>query len=413
MKIMLGLLVGQGLIFGSLPLITRLYSTAEVGYSGTFLAAASIVGAVATFRLETLLPSASDSEATWLTTNAFRSLLAVSILSCLGFFLFQRSDIANALLFGLTVAGLGGVVLALQSATRREKLNGVAVSKASQGVGQVGIQVLAGLAGLTKVGMQAGIAAGYLLSAAVQWIALRIHRRATVKLEVPIETKRARWRQAFTLTVAGFLNIGAIWMYPLLTQFFFGSVATGHLTVAQRLVLVPAGLMVAAFAPVVVGSVGATIRAGQGTRPQLLRLIRRLAPLGLATLISTLVVPRSWVVLLLGDEWGAAKDYLAALGPAAALQVAVGPLGLILILQGRTRTQLIWDCTRTLTLLTTMTLTAIASESAVATIWAGSLTFAFFYFVYLWLILHQDSRSAVGLGKRKTRGSFVPPVGDH
>lgn len=387
---MLGLAIGQGAILFCTPLLTRAYTPAEMGFAGTFLAGASIVGTVATLRLELLIPTANDAEVRWLTGRVAISLACFGVLSATGFALFLPSQILNALLFGCAVVGLGGTALSLQLATRYRVMSGVAASKAGQGLGQAGSQVLAGALGATQIGMQLGIALGYIASAAIQTISVRL-RGTMPQYRTPLNASRLRMyrRQIGVLTSAALLNIVTVWMYPLLTQLFFGAGATGQLTVAQRLAIVPAGIAVASLLPVVVGEAGSRLRNGEGLRSLVLLWLKRLAPLGVIATLCLLAVPKGWVIHLLGVEWGSVSEYLSAMAVMVGCQIVVGPLSQLLILQGRSRVQLLWDSTRLVVLLAASCAAAALSDSPIAMLWSASIVNMLFYSAYIVLVLRR------------------------
>lgn len=390
LHIMVGLAIGQGTILLATPVLTRTYTPAAMGFAGTFLACASIVGTVATLRLELLIPTATDAEVRWLTKRVIFSLVCFGLISVFGFVAFLPSQAINALLFGCAVVGLGGTALSLQLATRYRVLTGVAASKAGQGLGQAGSQVLAGVFGATHIGMQLGIGIGYAVSATIQTISVR-YRAKVPRDRIALTSSRTRRyrRQIAVLTFAALLNIVTVWMYPLLTQLFFGAVATGQLTVSQRLAIVPAGIAVAALLPVIVGEAGLRLRNGEGLRSLVLRWLQRLAPLGIFVTVCLLLVPKNWVVYALGVEWGSVSEYLSAMALMVGSQIIVGPLSQLLVLQGRSREQLVWDATRLIVLLSVSCAAASLSGSPIAMLWSASAVNVLFYAAYIMLVLRQ------------------------
>ncbi|WP_457946038.1 hypothetical protein ACTAQI_11735 [Pseudarthrobacter sp. alpha12b] len=389
LHIFLGLAFGQGIVLVSTPLLTRLYSPYEIGVSGTFLAAASILGTVATFRFEALIPAAEGRTITWLIKCASISTGVTTSFAVLAFWFFSGFDILNALLFGVTVLGLAGVGLLMQIAARRKNLKGIPTAKALQGAGQTGIQLASGISAIASFGMQLGIAAGYILSAATQMLFLR---RADPLAPGELgwnrrPRKRQLFRQASVLVVAALINICTVWMYPLLTQAFFGVEVTGQLTVAQRIGLAPAALIVASLSPVVISRMSELIREGHSVGLEFKRWLIRLSPLGCLALIAMLMVPENWLEIVLGGDWSLSRDYLSAMGLMVAAQVVIGPFGMLLVLQGRSRHQLLWDASRLVALLGVTSATAALSQSPVAMIWAASIVLTLFYCAYAIIVL--------------------------
>ncbi len=393
-RIGLGLAVGQGLIYATLPLVTRLFSPQQMGTAGTFMAAAAIVSSVATLRLETRLPTASPAAEVWLVRRARGSLAVVSLFALVAYWVITQHGFAASVFFSSAVVGLGGTALTMQVAMRRQAFGGIPVAKAAQGLGQVVVQLATGIGGMTRTGLQAGFAAGYILSTAVQGLFLRRNSvRAQDHESIPRSASRAYWRQAALLSVAAMLNAVAIWVYPLVTSAFFETSDTGQLTVAMRVVTIPTSLVIATFAPVVISAVGSSIRSGKDAAPVIRHYAKPLSILGVATLAVSYSFPREWIESLFGDQWGDARFYLMALAPASALQMVVGPLSLVLIAQGRARTQLLWDLSRTIVLVAVMVLVAGVFSDPVLTVVAGAAVVALFYILYLWLIFRKTTSS--------------------
>lgn len=358
------------------------------------MAAASIAGTVATLRFEALIPSASGEVVTWLIRRALVSAAVITLGAAFAYWCASGNDEVNAALFGVTVAGLASGGLLMQVASRRKMLRGIPSAKAIQGVGQTGVQLGSGLTTLTGVGMQLGIATGYLLSATTQLIFLRRAQNFTASdVNKRRPRKRQLLRQALVLVVAALINICTVWMYPLLTQIFFGSEVTGQLTMAQRIGLVPAAMIVASLSPVIVSRMSELIRDGRPVNHEMRRWLRRLLPFGGLALVVMVAVPEDWIATILGGEWSLSREFLAAMGLMVAAQVAIGPFGLLLVLQGRSKTQLAWDASRLATLLAVTSTTAVATQSPVAMIWSASIVLTFFYAIYTRLVLKYDRES--------------------
>lgn len=396
-RIGLGLFVGQGVIILSTPLLTRLYSPEQMGMAGIFLAIASIVGTVATFRLELFIPSASTVEARVMAQDAPLLLSIMAVLAGVSFLYIAPGQLLNAFFFACTVAGLGGTQFSLQLAARRKALGGVAYAKAGQGLAQAGSQLLAGVMALTAFGMQLGYALGYLTSTLFQSMAARkaVPRPERIPYIARVELYKRYWRRAVALTFAALLNVFTIWMYPVLTQIFFGAAETGHVTVAQRFAIVPASLVVATVAPIVIGAAGDRIRHGLNLRSLVRTWLVRLVPVGVVVSVVLFSIPQAWVVSVLGSEWAPVSLYFQPMAILVGSQLIVGPLSQILVIQGRTNMQFLWDLSRCGCLLSVATGVAVLTNDSVSMIWGASGVLTFFHLIYLSLIfLPQRPSSA-------------------
>ncbi|HWV35822.1 MAG TPA: hypothetical protein VNZ55_09315, partial [Thermomicrobiales bacterium] len=275
-----GLIVGQGAVYLATPILSRLYSPAQIGTAAAILAAAGVIGAVATLRFELMLPAAPDGEVRWLSRRGATQLVILSALLAPIAGLALGFSLIDTVITALTSIGIGSVALSLQTASRVQELRGVAAAKAVQGVGQTVAQIgLAGPAG--PIGMQTGAALGLLAASGVQTISS--HRRvAALPYAKPSrDSLRRIVRHALLLTLAAGCNAAVVAALPLLTQVYFGDATTGELAVAQRLALAPAGLVVAAILPVVITQYGAQVRSDEhASRALVVHWLWRLAPLG-------------------------------------------------------------------------------------------------------------------------------------
>lgn len=391
-RIALGLIIGQGLVFASMPGLTRLYSQEEVGRSGVFLALIAIVGTLATLRVETLLPKASEHDLVPLLKLAALLATFIGLCGAVVYGGFVASSWLEGILFGFGCVAMAACLLGLQTASRLENLNGVAASKVSQGAGQVAVQIGSGSSGLTALGMQSGIVAGYAANAFVQWRA--IGRRVRSLPTSNAGLKRGLWRTLLLLTLAASLNLVAIWIIPIFINASFGAGETGQFTIAQRLVAVPAGLVVTTFAPVLVARVGARVRAGESPSAEIRSSVRRLGMVGVLVVAVAVCVPTGAYEFAFGPEWTPARSYVAALAPAAGAQVTFGALSLVLIVQGRTKTQFMWDLARTSSLVVTLAISAEMLGDPLAIVWCSSGVLILFYLLNYFLVMRDPALDA-------------------
>ena len=400
----LGLLIGQTLVYGSTPLITRLYTTSEVGLGGVFLAYAAVLGAVATLRFEVQLATASESECAWLIRTSLSSIIVVSLLGAMGYvWAVQGGTGLDGLLFGVSVAGLGGVALATQWSARQQVYSGVAASKLVQGGAQAFTQISAAAIGFTARGLQLGYAIGFLGSALTQAWPFRRHRD-NVRLRPGIldsSRRRSLIQTSLVLVAATSVNMATLACYPIITRWLFGLGQAGELTVAQRFSVAPAGLAVATVAPVVLGAAGRELREGRTLWLVARRWTLRLLPVGVLAWVLLALAPAQFLVLALGRQWGDVSSYLKAMGPLIAAQVAVGPVSQLLTISGRSKTQLGWDVSRLVSVVSVSVATGKITGNPHTMIWAASAVLVLFYCVYM-ALLRFESRGSGNPGPGRT-----------
>lgn len=387
-----GLLAGQGTVYLATPLLSRLYSPNEIGTAAAMMAAAGVISAVATLRLELMLPGAADGEVRWLVQRASISMIIVSvILSPVAGFALGLSAL-NTVLTALTAIGISSVAVSLQAASRVRELRGVAAAKGVQGVGQTVAQItLATYA--SPIGMQAGAAIGLLAAGGVQAVSVRRRIRALPVVNFEPMRVRAVIRNALWLTLAAVCNAAVVASLPLLTQMLFDESATGEVAVAQRLALAPAGLAVAAVLPVVIAQFGVHARTDLGAgRALVLRWLRRLIPVGVVATSVLLVAPLLPLAALLGPGWEDVGYLLAAMSPQIGAQLVAGPLSQCLVIQKREMVQLVWDASRMVAVFGSAAIVAFTGGEVVSMVWAVSTVLFVAYAVYIWLVLARGAK---------------------
>lgn len=388
-QIVAGLAVGQGLIYLATPVISRIYDPSAVGRAGTFLAVASVVGAVATLRLEVLLARCDDLDVAWVLRSAMLSILLSSVICGICYGATGDGNLLTGIAMTLCVGSLATVALTTQMAARERRLSGLAASKVAQGVGQVVAQVSLGAARYTGVGLQVGYAVGYLAASGVQaralhWPIAAVRRDATRHREMV--------RTSLVLTVAATFNLLVVWSPTIALTFYFDRFDVGQLTVAQRLALVPAGLVVAALGPPVIAAFGHALRAGHAGWPTVSHRLRFTAPAGLLVAVGMAVLPTHLLVSFLGEQWRPVAGYLHALAPLVGGSLAIGPFSQLLALAGHVRDQLAWDAGRLGVLALAVVVAVRCGLSAAATCSVISVIVLVSYAAYVWLLRCATSR---------------------
>ena len=386
-QIVYGLIVGQAVVLAVTPALTRQFSPGEMGTAAVFLAVATIAATAGTMRLELLIPVAEAPAVRWMTRFALVVLACSGVFVGAGMSVFADFDLVEGVLLAVTTVGIGAVALTMQLNARVGAFRGIALAKGGQGVLQGSTQVLLGAASQTTYGIPVGLAVAYVGASAIQSFAYRRARPAPARDGNRSLDRSPIVRRGLALTAAAIINVSAVSMLPLITQFYFGEHVTGELSVAQRLAVAPAGLFVAALVPVAANSFGRLIREGQPINRAVRSWIARLLPFGAVFGVALVAVPEEWLRIFLGAGWGDVKGYLAALAAGIAVQVVAGPLGQLLALQGRTMAQFAWDAARFIALLLTTSAVALASGDPVLTTFAGASVLAVFYVAFVLILL--------------------------
>ena len=386
-QIIYGLIVGQAFVLAVTPILTRQFSTEEMGAAAVFLAVATIAATAGTVRLELLIPTAAAAALHWMARLALVVLACVGVIVGAGMTMFAGFDVVEGALLAVTTVAIGAVGLTMQLNARVGAFQGIALAKGGQGILQGGTQVLLGAASQTTYGIPIGWAVAYVGASAIQSISYRRARPSPARDHIRFRERLLILRRGLALTASAIINVSAVSLLPLITGFFFGEHATGELSVAQRLAVAPAGLLVAALVPVAANSFGGLIREGQPINSAVRSWIARLLPFGAVFGIALVAVPEEWLRIFLGEGWEDVKGYLGALAAGIAVQVVAGPLGQLLALQGRAIAQFAWDAARLIALLLTTSAVALVSRDPVLTTFAGASVLAVFYVAFVVIVL--------------------------
>lgn len=294
-----------------------------------------------------------------------------------------------ALCFALVCLGFGLTPLVSQLASRDRSFFPLAASRAIAGATQAISHVSFGLAGVTKVGLLLGYAIGYGSGVLV----------LVNKLIGPFRTRggstrswisRATLRTSLQISLATIVNALVVAALPLLLSAFYDDATVGRFAIAQRIAVVPAGLVVAALAPVVAADVGARLRQGTVIGPLIASHLRKWAPVGVVVLVAPWLVPENLVTTALGEEWAQVTCFMRVLSPMLASQVVVGPVSQVLMLAGKGRTQLLWDVCRFAAVIGAAVAVVTLGASPVAMTATVALAAALFYLMLARIVLRID-----------------------
>ena len=387
--IVLGLLVGQGVVYAVTPVLSRLYDPSEIGSAALFVAIAGAVGVLGTLRLDQRIAGCDDSELPAILRTALALSTVCSAGGAMGWAVWQGGGWLAGLAFFGASFGLGMTQVVSQLASREKRLHRFAASRAVAGLGQAGGQVGAGAAGLGGVGMLLGYGIGFLAGVA------SLGDRLVARMR-PLPGS-SRWASAEVLRLSGvvtsasLVNSLVVSAPPLLLATLYGAAEAGHFAMAHRLTIVPAGLVVSAITPVVASQIGDRLRSQQPVGPMVTSHLRKWLPVAAVVAVAPWVVQVQWVEYLLGSEWGLVVDYFRALSPMVASLVAVGPLSQVLTMTGRGKTQLIWDLSRFVVVFGGALLASIIGISAVALSALIAVLFCVFYAVQIYLAAKVDT----------------------
>jgi O-antigen/teichoic acid export membrane protein len=396
------LLIARGTVFGQapfvlvMPLLTRLYPAAELGVYGLALAFIGVAAPVAGLRFELAAISARDPEDS-------RALLMLSALAIV-----PVATLCSVLLCGLKALGLGaydalpwwmvgatGVTIVAAGAystlrcwlVRRHRFKSVAMSLTAQGWVRACVPLVLAPLSAGADSLIAGELVSRLCAVALmlRQSTPQVARRA---LRIPARALRERaaryWKYPVLLGPSALIDAAAAALPVPLLASCYGLAAAGKFVLVQRLVLLPAAL--------IVGSVGDVFHAhaadvaGQEPRAAvgfLATTAARLLLFAAAVYVPVALVAPFTAGWLFGAQWADAGPMIAVLAPMCIAQTVVSPLSRGLLLSGREERKLLADVVCLVLPISTLYL-ASGHVMLVAIAWfscASVLAFSVYYLV--------------------------------
>lgn len=351
-----GTALGQVIVVLVTPLLTRLYSPADMGAFGLLLSFLAVATVAVTLRLDFAIATTSDE------SKATRLLLACLLLT-------PMTSVAMSGLFAVLVdrewlsygqlplwsAAPIGVALVLTGwfmslrfwHVSRQDFRSVGRSLVMQGIGRAGASVAFGFGGLDWLGLAAGELAGRALGIRSLWRRARVvvvHEFSAVGLRGVLLSVRSASSYVSVVLPSSLINAVAAALPLPVISILFGTESAGQFALVWRVASVPGALVSASVADVF--HAHATWARGDpnGDLPGLLRrTVRQLA--WLSTLIyvpSCLLAPLvfGWIF---GAAWRPAGMLMLLLLPLWWCSMVTSPVSRLPIVLGRPALKLAYD----------------------------------------------------------------------
>ncbi|WP_104176984.1 GNAT family N-acetyltransferase [Cryobacterium sp. Y50] len=330
-----GSLIGQLILAGATPLLSRIYPPESFGAFSVVLAISAIIGPAATLRFESalLLPKHED-DARRLFRLGMLSAVSISGLAVLAIWVADRAawnvgweevDYAPAWVGGMVLASATFSVLS-QAALRDRNYATVAKRSVAQSAGIVVGQVAFGALTLSP----AGLLGGFLVGRCVGYVPLV---RATKSLLARPSSGdyrtilRSYWRFPLVLTPSGLLNALGTQLPMIIIAAWFGVGSAGELGMAQRLVFIPATLLGTSMGEVFGAEMSRRLRLGLGGERQIyLRSSARMGLISVAVVVGILVLAPWFLPFVLGPAWGESGFYAQAMAMSVGAGLIASPM---------------------------------------------------------------------------------------
>ncbi|HEY0867669.1 MAG TPA: oligosaccharide flippase family protein, partial [Fimbriimonas sp.] len=356
-----GTLLAQILQLLVSPVLTRIYSPADFGFYGTFTSVLSVLAVLATFQYSAAIPVARSSEdAASLSVFGLLLTFLVALIVLLLVPAAARVSGSPALLhavggpipYFLAVSVLlsGSFAILNCWAIRMREYASMSRSRLSQAVGASLTQVVLAFTPLHHLGLVAGSIVSssggqgpFLTMVARRKAEFAIFRHTSLRKSFDAGRRYRSFATASTPSV--FLQ--TLWMYlpVLVASLYYDLAASGQVSVAVRLIVLPMMLLGTSYSNVYRGESLRAVQEGRLTKlfDQIVRKCFRAAGLvAVAALAAPMLVP-----IIFGQEWRPAGFLILYLAPAYAAHIIAFPISSTSMLLDKQYWQLRLDLVRT------------------------------------------------------------------
>jgi O-antigen/teichoic acid export membrane protein len=350
-----GSVIGQLVLLGVTPLLTRLYGPVEFGLFGLFTVFVNTASVALALRFDMAIPAArSTLLAERLLALNFAVLLPTSLLATLIFLGLQQIGprgfralptwSAALVLVALALTGLFTTLRLWQA--RALKFRNIGSALASQGVARALLPMIFGVLNPMWFGLAVGDVMGRVfgilrLLPGTRGALVRLLREHPLHLLV---TARRFRRYPMLLLPSSLIDASASFLPLPLIASLFGIGAAGEFALITRIAAAPSALLGAAVADVFHAHFpGWLHESEQVARTEFIRTLIKLASISAALYIPSAILAPLAMPKLLGQEWAQAGHAFRILTPYLAVALVVNPLSRVLAVTGRMGYKLIID----------------------------------------------------------------------
>lgn len=342
------------------PVLTRLYTPADLGVMAMYVSMMAIGVVVATGRYElaVLIPSrdreAFDLMAVAMAIAGALCLLGLVIVALGSAGLRAHLGAARTLGAWLLLLPLGVLLMGLYQTlgywnNRTRQYKRIASSRIGQSVSMCGVQIAGGLEGSGSGGLILGYLAGQIVANAVLVKTTLAETRARLR---GLSWRRLvavakRHRQFPVYMVPGHLaNTASSQMPVLMLGTLFGPGVAGFYALAERVLILPSSIVGSAIGDVYRQQAAVVYNEQGNCRELFLRTARKLALVAIVpSAIAALAGP--WLFAwIFGEYWREAGEITSLLSVMVFCQIVSTPLSQTVLLAKMHRADMIWQFTR-------------------------------------------------------------------
>jgi len=338
------------------PIITRLYSPADMGLLGIFMAFVGFTSVGVSLRYEMPLVSVRDhSEAGCLLTTSLFLTVPISLLA--GLILYAMID-RNLLTYNLLPAwsplvavfmlALIGIFSTLRYwAVRQGRYDVVGRALVSQGMGRAVVPIGMSLLHVGWIGLLVGEIASRIFGIErmmrIAWPAI-IDSLRPFRLGYFVLILRRHWKSPAILLPSSLVDaLAATIPLPLISH-LFGPGPAGQFFLVQRLSSLPASLIASSVADVFHPAIADAHWNDSGNiREILLKVTKKLAIASVIIYIPTAIISPFAFGLIFGEEWYETGLCMAIISPLSMVSLVVSPVSRLLLVVDKMEVKFIFD----------------------------------------------------------------------
>lgn len=403
-----GAVLGQVLTLGAAPVLARLYAPGDFGALGIFSSISSIATVFAALRYEEVIPLAdSDDEAKDVAVLSFCVLFVLCLIG-LGYLLYNKwmgigivggLSPSLALLLPLSVFAGGLYKIMVNLAVRAKEYGPIATTKLYQSIGQVIVQLSAGLWRPHPV----GLISGFIFSQGGGSLTLFLKgklRRDIIKnasaASVGYVAKKYR-EFPLVLSWAILLNSASMHLPGILIAKYYGVGAAGFFYLSRRVLGAPLILLRTSVSQVFLGEASSLYRED----PEKLKSLFHSTGLKLLCVGSLVCIPVAIASpylfpLVFGENWEMAGKVARVLALFMLFQFTVGPLMQVLLIIGMRKALLAVDVIRFAVVVLSFYIASFSDGGVMFALVIYVLVASIYYilnYIYIWVMLSRISHS--------------------
>jgi O-antigen/teichoic acid export membrane protein len=395
-----GTVIAQAIPFLTMPFLQKyFYSPAQFALFFAFMRFSDLFMTIANLKLELglVLQKKKDKQEA-LTAIAIKTLSIVTIFSLLAVCLFRHAiakfygypEIANYLMFiPLVIFCFGLYQIMYYSLNSMGKFKAMANSKVSQTASSESFKLLGGFLQLGTVGLVLGRVIGPVV--AMFYSLWRVRPNFKSIFSHSKEARKSMWKsnKDFVLfsTPSVFVKslINLIVLDMILRK--FGAQAAGNFGASMMYIGALLGVLSSSFGQVYFNSIS-SIESKSRLLQNYLHWVKRLSFISLSILILVFAIPKSWVIILLGKEWGMLLPITQIMAVFLSIQFISGSLSFIYIRLKKQKTMLGLDVLQLLISTTGLYLGFYFYSDLLPTLWFYSIAQALFYLIAIFAAIH-------------------------